>query len=404
MAHATRNIVMAGIGAAVMGGLLYVTFRAEPVPVDLHTVARSAFAITVDVDGETRVADLYEIAAPISGVALRAPVEVGDQVVAGQTVVARIEPSSPGLLDARTRLQAEAHVREMEAALNVARTDRSRAKEDLAYARSQYDRVSQLVDRKVASITRLEDAHQRRAIAEAALAAAEARINQATSGLDAARAALVDMTSDAGREECCVPILAPADGVVLDIDLVSASPVVAGTRLLSIGDPGSLEIVADVLSSDAVRLPDGAEASVERWGGSPLRARLASIEPAARTKVSALGIEEQRVDAIFELVSPAAERRSLGHGFSVYLRIVEYEESDALLIPLSSAFRFGEEWAVFRTDADRVERVVVQLGRRNGRQAVVLSGLQEGDRVVEHPSEDLEPGALFVERTGFGEE
>lgn len=402
MAQTRRNILLAGLGVVVVGGLLFVTFRPEPVPVDLYTVARGEFEITIDVDGETRVAELFEIAAPISGVALRSPVEVGDAVIGGETVVAQVEPASSGLLDTRSRLQAEARVREMEAVLNVAETDRTKAREDLAYADSQYDRVAQLVERKVSSITRLEDAHQQRAIAQAALEAAEARIAQAESGLDAARAALVDITSDAGGEVCCVPILAPADGVVLDIDMVSARPVATGTRLLSIGDPRALEIVADILSSDAVRLPPAADASVERWGGPPLKARLERIEPAARTKVSALGIEEQRVDAVFEIVSPPEERENLGHGFAVFLRVVEHREPDAMQIPLSATFRVGEEWAVFRALEDHVERITVELGRRNGRHATVLSGLTEGDRVVEHPSEDLADGALYVERTTFG--
>ncbi len=401
MAQMRRNILLGGIAAVVVGGLIYVTVRPEPVPVDLHTVDQGDFAITVDVDGETRVADLYEVAAPISGVALRSPLKVGDPVIGGETVVARVEPSSPGLLDTRTRLQAEAHVREMEAVLNVAQSDRRKSEEDLAYAQSQYDRVATLVERNVSSITRLEDVHQRLAIAQAALQSAEARISQAESGLDAAKAALVDMTSEAESSFCCVPILAPADGVVLDIDVVSARPVVAGARLISIGDPGELEIVADILSTNAVRLPENAQALVERWGGAPLQAKLSRIEPAARTKVSALGIEEQRVDAIFDIASPREERSGLGHGFAVYLRIIEYEESDVLMIPLSAAFRVGEEWAVFRVVGDRVERIPVELGRRNGRHAVVLSGLDVGDRVVEHPSEKLTDGSLIVERTTF---
>lgn len=402
MAQTRRNIFLGGIAAVIVGGLVFVTVRPEPIPVDLHTVERSDFTITVDVDGQTRVTDLYEVAAPISGVALRSPIEVGDPVVAGETVVANVEPSSPGLLDARSRLQAEAHVREMEAVLNVARSDWRKAEEDLAYAQSQYDRISQLVERKVASITRLEDAHQQRAIAQAALQSAEARITQAESGLDAAKAALVDMTSEADSATCCVPILAPADGVVLEIEAISARPVVAGAKLLSIGDPQNLEIVADILSTNAVRLPENAKASVERWGGTPLDATLKRIEPTARTKVSALGIEEQRVDAIFDIASPEEDRGGLGHGFAVFLSVVEHEEKDVLLIPLSATFRIGTDWAVFRAIEDRVERIPVELGRRNGRHAVVLSGLEVGDRVVEHPSEKLADGALIVERATFG--
>ena len=369
---------------------------------DLHTVARGEFEITVDVDGTTRVADLYEIAAPISGTALRAPLQVGDPVVAGQTVVARVEPASPALLDTRSRLQAEAAVREAEANLTVAESERQRAAENAAYAQSQFDRARQLAERGVATLTRVEDEHQRLAVAQATLEAADARITQAQSSLERAQAALVSFDTDPGQEDvCCTPILAPASGIVLDIDVISARPVTAGTRLLTVGDPARIEIVADLLSSDAVRLPPEAKARVERWGGDPLDARLLYIEPAARTKVSALGIEEQRVDAVFELTSPPNARTALGHGFAVFLRIVEYREADAMLVPLSSTFRAGDGWAVFRATGDRVERVPVELGRRNGRFATVLSGLATGDRVVEHPGTDLADGALFVERTTY---
>ena len=293
MAQTRRNIILSLIGATVAGGLLYVSFRPEPVPVDLHSIGRGTLTITVDVDGTTRVKDLFEVAAPISGVGLRSPVEVGQPVIAGETVVAEVEPVEPALLDTRSRLQAEAGVREAEAALTVAETDLARAIEDQLYAKTQYDREATLVDRGVSSISRLEDAHQKRVIADAAVAAAEARIEQAKGTLARAQAALTEpaLPSDAAAV-CCTSILAPSDGVVLSIDVISERPVTAGTRLLTIGDPRELEIVADLLSSDAVRLPTDALAQVERWGGAALEARLKSIEPAARTKVSALGIDE----------------------------------------------------------------------------------------------------------------
>jgi HlyD family secretion protein len=401
MPHTTRNIVLGLIGAGVVGGLAYMSLRTEPVAVDLYEVTRATLTATIDVDGVTRVADLYEIAAPISGVARRSPVAVGDQVVAGETIVAAVEPSTPGLLDARSRLQAEAAVREAEAALNVAETERARAAEAQSFAQSQYERSQALVERGVVSITRLEADNQALMVAEAALAAAEARIAQARGGLDRARAALFDASDTAVADDCCTQIRAPINGLVLAIDTVSERPVLAGTRLLSIGDPAELEIVADLLSSDAVRLPDGARATVERWGGPALDARLLRIEPTARTEISALGIEEHRVDAIFEFTSPPEVRSRLGHGFAVFLRIVELEKEDVLLVPLNATFRHGTGWAVFRATDDQVERVDVTLGDRNARFVEVLSGLAEGDRVVEHPNDALDDGALVVERATY---
>jgi HlyD family secretion protein len=222
--------------------------------------------------------------------------------------------------------------------------------------------------------------------------------------LDRAEAGLVEVSGMEGEPDaaCCVEIRAPVDGVVLEIDMVSERPVSAGTRLLTVGDPAALEIVADLLSADAVPLAPGTRASVERWGGPPLEARLLRVEPTARTQVSALGIEEQRVDAIFEFTSPTSARAGLGHGFAVFLRVVSFEVADTLMVPLSATFRLGDQWSVFRlTDDERVERVAVSLGPRNARQVAVEAGLSEGDRVVVHPNETLTDGAAVVERTAF---
>jgi HlyD family secretion protein len=200
---------------------------------------------------------------------------------------------------------------------------------------------------------------------------------------------------------CCSRILAPADGVVLEIDTISERPVTAGTRLLSIGDPQRLEIVADLLSADAVRLPPNARASVERWGGTPLEARMIRMEPTGRTQISALGIEEQRVDVVFEFTSPPEEFTRLGHGFAVFLRVIETEVEDTLLVPLSATFRYADGWAAFRVVGDRVERVPIELGQSNARLVSVSAGLEAGDRVVIHPNEALEDGSLIAERVTY---
>lgn len=399
MAHTRRNIVLSLLGAAIVGGLVYVTFRTEPIAVDTYTVSRGTLVATVDVDGVTRVTDLFEIAAPISGVAQRSPVAVGDPVVAGETVVARVEPVSPALLDSRTRLQAEAAVREAEAALNVAETAQAQAVEAQSYAQTQYSRTQTLVERGAAAISRLEDAHQAMMVADAAVTSADAHILQAQGALDRTQAALVE-TSDTGGT-CCEPILSPANGVVLQIETVSERPVAAGARLLSVGDPAALEIVADLLSADAVRLPAATRATIERWGGAPLEARMVRIEPTARTQISALGIEEQRVDVVFEFVSPPEDRARLGHGFSVFLSVVEIEVENALIVPLNATFRQGDGWAVFRISNGTAELVEVELGQRNARYITVLSGVEEGDLVVEHPNEALANGAQVVQRATF---
>jgi HlyD family secretion protein len=395
-----RTIIVSLVGIAGVAALLWVSFRADPVSVDLHRVSTGPMQVTIDVDGRTRVRDIYEIAAPISGLARRSPVAVGDPVVGGETVVAVVEPAVSGLLDARSRLQADAQASEAEAALHVAETDLRRAEEERAHAQSYFERIRTLVDRGVSSITQLEDAAQALAVADATVDAATARIDMAQGALSRAQAALVEPDiagPDAGG--CCVPLVAPADGVVLGVDVISARPVSAGTRLATIGNPGDLEIVADLLSADAVRLAPGATAIVERWGGAePLTARLRRIEPKARTAVSALGIEEQRVDALFDLTSPAAQRTGLGDGFAVFLRIVEWQTADTLQVPLSATFRDGEDWAVFVVEDGVARQRAVTLGRSGARVVQVTGGLQAGDLVVTHPSDDLADGKAIVER------
>ncbi len=396
-----RTILSIAVGAAIVSGLAYFAFRTDPVPVDLYRIASGPMRVTIDVDGRTRIRDLYEIAAPIAGVAQRSPVKVGDKVIKGETVVAVVEPIAPSLLDARSRLQANAAINEATAALHVAETDLTRLLQERAHAQTHFDRTSILLDRGVATMTQMEDAAQSLTIAKSAVDAAQARIVMARSALDSALAAAIEPGGDAepSADGCCVPLAAPVDGIVLAIEAISARPVAAGAPLVTIGNPADLEIVADLLSSDAVRLQVGAMADVERWGGdTTLQARLTRIEPKARTTISALGIEEQRVDALFDLTSPSQDRSALGDGFSVYLRIVEWQGEDVLQVPLSATFRNGEIWSVFVLHEDRVRLQPVTLGKRNTQFAEVTDGLTEGDMIVTHPSDDLADGVSVVAR------
>ncbi|MBY6200613.1 HlyD family efflux transporter periplasmic adaptor subunit [Maritalea mobilis] len=395
-----RTILTMGVIAAALGGLFYVATRTEPVAVDLHQVESAPLTVTIDADGQTRIRDIFEVASPITGTARRAPVAVGDLVVQGDTVVARVEPISPSLLDARSRAQAEAAVDEAAAALDVARSDLTRAEEEEAFARMQFDRTQALVERGVTSLTQLETATQQLAVAQAAVAAARSRITMAEGTLERAEAALVGPeTGGAQTTDCCVELLAPADGVVLSISTISEHPVTAGAPLLTIGDPGDLEIVADLLSSDAVRIGPGTRAIVQRWGGDvDLDAVLTRIEPAAETRVSALGIEEQRVDAIFDLASPPEARAGLGHGFSVFLRIVEWQADAAFQVPLGALFRRGEDWAVFVVEDGIARERIIEIGQRGTRMAQVIGGLEAGEAIITHPSDAISDGVPVVDR------
>ncbi|NNU81686.1 HlyD family efflux transporter periplasmic adaptor subunit [Halovulum dunhuangense] len=396
-----RSVTLAVALLVGLAGLGIYLFRPVPVPVDLAEVRQDLMRQTVDVDGKTRIRDIYEVAAPMTGIALRSPVHVGDRVTAGETVVAVVEPVAPSLLDSRTRSQAEAAVREAEAATDLARARLTQAEVEVAYARTQLDRITALVDRGVASMTQLEDVTQQMRLREAELDTARSSLAMSEGALARARAALIepDPAGMVVAGECCVRITAPADGVVLDIAQTSERPVAAGTILLSVGDPADLEIVADVLSSDAVRMSEGARAIVERWGGpGALEAVVRAIEPAARTRVSALGIEEQRVDVRLELTSPPEARAGLGEGYSVFLRIVEWEAENVLQVPLSALFRQGEDWVVFVVVDGVASLRPVVIGRRNGQVAEVLSGLASGDAVITHPGDKVADGVAVVDR------
>jgi len=391
-----RMMVLAAGGVALLAGLAVVSFRPEPVLVDLVPVTRGALSVTIPADGRTRIRDIWDVSSPIAGTTRRSPVAVGDHVVAEETVVAMVEPVVPALLDARSRAEAEASLRQAEAALAVAEAQLAEAEEARDYAEGQRDRAQALVERGVASVTRLEEAEQALRQAEAGLAAAVSALAMQAGARDRAEAALIEPNEDGGVR--AVTIHAPASGVVLTVAEESARPVLPGAPLLSIGNPADLEIVADLLSSDAVRLPEGAMAQVERWGGAPLEARLVSVEPVARTEVSALGIEEQRVDAVFELLTPWEERQALGHNFAVFLRIIEWAAEDVLQVPVSALFRDGDSWAVYRVD-DAVARVTpVVIGRRGETAVELLEGLAEGDRVVTHPPAALVDGGKVAER------
>lgn len=403
MAWKPRTIGILAMGAVVVLGLGYVTFREEPVLVDLFEVTQGPMQVTINADGITRIREVYDVSSPITGTALRSPVDVGDVVVAGETVVAVVEPIASGLLDSRSRAQAEAAVQEAEAALHVAEADLAKAMDDRTLASSQFERAQILVEREVASFTRLEDAAQRLAVAEASVEAAQARIDMATGTLTRALAVLeVPEVGGEPDPSCCVPLYSPVDGVVLAVADQSERSVSTGALLVSLGDPAELELVVDLLSVDAVRLAEGAYASIDRWGGNKLLdARLSRISPAASTQVSALGIEEQRVDAIFDLISPREDRPSLGHGFAVFARIVEWSADEATQVPLSAIFKRGEDWSVFVGNDGVIEERRIEIGQQNERMAQVMSGLTPGELVVTHPNDTIAEGVTYALRESF---
>ncbi len=400
-----RARLVLGLGgmAALAGGLVWALWPA-PLLVEVAEVRAAPMQVTVAAEGVSRVREPYLVTAPISGTVERSPVEVGEQVTRDSTVVARLHPAEPALLDARTRAEAEAARREARAAVEVARVTLARHELDLAHAEARLDRNRELAARGVIPQQMLDDV---RALAEAGRAvveAARAELAMREATLARAEAVLIspgDAGGAAGSDGCCVELRAPQSGTVLWIDNESARLVQAGAPLLSIGDLADIEIEADLLSADAVRLAPGATAMVERWGGdTPLAARLRRIDPRGFTRVSALGIEEQRVRVYLDLESPPEARAGLGDAFRVFVRIVEWESSEALQVPIGALIRADGGWAVFRIDEGTARLTPVEIGRRTQTEAQVLAGLDPGDRVVAFPGDRVADGARVAPRGG----
>lgn len=398
------------IAAAVIAGgaLLFWALRPQPVPVDTAEIARGALEVTVSEEGRTRVRDVYTVSTPIAGTTERSPREVGDTVTAGETVIAIIRPTVPGFLDARTLKEAEAIVAAAEAMVESASAQVREAESQLAFARSELVRARELRRTDAVSEARLEEKQTAVSTAEARLASAEATLIAYRHVQQMAKARMVGPHLDDERRgaqgegdgDCCLPVYAPVDGRVLAVHHESEQVVEAGKALVDIGDPRRLEVVADLLSSDAVRIPEGAPARIDGWGGSePLKAKVRYVEPAGFTKVSALGIEEQRVRVILELEGSPDDRPTLGHGYRVMAHIALETIENAPLVPLGALFRRGDAWSVFVADADgRAYERVVRIGQRTSREAVVLLGLDAGERVVLHPSDRVTNETRIRER------
>jgi HlyD family secretion protein len=376
-------------------------FRPAAVPVDLATVDRGPLMVSVSDEGETRVRDMYVISAPLPGRMRRIDLEVGDPVVADQTLVARIEPSDPSFLDVRSAAEARASLDAAAAARTHAGAQVRRAQAELDFARAEYERIRALARSHTVSENELDSAQRRARTAEAALAEAQAARQVRESEYQVARARL--LAPSAARErvaDCdCVSVYSPVNGRVLRIVNESEGVVESGTPLVEVGNPDLLEVVVDLLSADAVRVQAGQRVLIEAWGGDePLDGVVQRVEPFGFTKVSALGIEEQRVNVVIDITSPREHWQRLGHGYRVEPRIVLWESSDVLRVPLSALFRHGERWAVFVERDGRAELREVEIGQGNGLHAEVRSGLEAGERVVMHPADRVSPGVRLAER------
>lgn len=389
------------IGIVIIAAIAW-AFVPKPVEVDLAEVGRGPLQVTVDHEGKTRIKERYVVSAPLGGWMQRVPWKAGDAVQAGKTLLAVIQPSDPALLDARTIAQAEARVKAAEAvkAQSVPNLDRARAAEKLAKADLQ--RAQQLIAQGAMAQQQFDAAQERERAAVESVKAAQYAAQIADFELEQAKAALLRVRPDASSQQAeagSFDIYSPISGRVLRVLQESATAVAPGQPLLEVGDPTNLEIVVDVLSSDAVKVRPGAEMLLAHWGGArPLAARVRLVEPAGFLKVSALGVEEQRVNVIGDFVDPPEQWSTLGDAFRVEARIVTWEGQDVLQVPSSALFRSGDGWAVFRVADGRARIRQVSIGHSNGLESEVLEGLQSGDQVIVHPGDKVKDGVRVAAR------
>lgn len=394
-----KRIVWGLIGLVVVLGLIYV-WLPSPLPVDVGVAERGALTVTVDEDGRTRVRERFTITAPMTGNLERIELRAGQVVEAGDEL-AHITPTRAPLLDPRSRAQGEAQVATARAALAQARTALEQASQAHEFARSEAQRLEELVREGVATAQAMEQARFEVQTTQAQIASARAAVEIAEHQLAQARAVVEEVDPPSAEAPGArIPITAPVDGAVLLILQESAGPVQIGAPILELGDPSNLEIVVDVLTTQAVGIDPGARAIVEQWGaGEVIDARVRGVEPAAFTRISSLGVEEQRVNVILDVVEPTQTWAALGDGFRVEARIITAHEDDILKVDASAVFWRDDGWVLFRLVEGRAELTPVIIGARTDREVQVLEGIEEGDEVVLYPGDAIEDGVRVEPRS-----
>jgi HlyD family secretion protein len=393
------------MAAVIVAVLIYLTVRSEPVLVDLAVVTKGPMRETILEEGRTRVREVFTISSPVSGRLLRIDGHAGDAVVAGQTVVATIEPADPSILDIRSRAQAEANVKAAEAALALAEAEQAAARAELDFASAELRRVQTLADRGTSARAEVDRKELAFRTSQSRVRTAEAAVRVRAFELETARAMLLRPQVGGDLDEVAeaaisIPIRSPESGRVLRVIEESEKIVSAGTPLMEVGNPGDLEILVELLSSDAVKVKEGAEAKVTGWGGGRvLDGKVRRIEPFGFTKISALGVEEQRVNCLIDLVGPLEERAGLGHGYRVDAEIVTWQADDVIQAPLGALFRKAGSWSAFVVVDGRASLRQIEVRHLNRENAEILSGLGEGERLILHPNDLISDGVAITERS-----
>jgi HlyD family secretion protein len=385
----------------LLASLIAWGLRPQPVAIDLAQVTSGPMRVTVDEEGKTRIKQRYTVVAPLTGQMRRIELKPGDVVRPGFTILTVIEPADPALLDARTVASCKARVNSAMAAKEQSGQMLNKAKVAAEFGESEYRRTKKSFEGHGTSDQNLKEAEMFMRTKQTELKAAQFAERIAQFELEQAEAALLQVSpgNTAGAEPTRMNVPSPIAGDVLNVFRESAGLVNAGTSLIELGDPKDLEVVVQVLSRDAVQIRVGADAYLEHWGGDkPLRASVRRVEPAGFTKISALGVEEQRVNVLLDFTDPIEVRAALGDNYRVEARIVVWTKDNVIKVPAGALYRHNGDWAVFRVENGIAKEHLLQIGRNNPLEAEVLEGLQPGDQVVLHPGDRIKDGVKVVGR------
>ena len=390
-----RKTFMILAAALLLGGITWLAMRSPTQLASIGTVTRGPLEVVLQEEGKTRIKQRYVITAPVAGTVRRIALQPGDAVQAGQTL-AEIDAAASSLLDPRARSQAQADVRSAQAQLEAARKRSSAAQASQRLAQADWQRAQSLHPSGAISKQELDQARTRHDAAQAESGVARADEQAASARLAAARALLqeegraAEGTDNTGK---VLSVTAPAAGRILKRPIESSMPVAMGQTLMEVGDPSQLEIEVEVLSGDAVRLAASMPARISRWGGEgALQAKVARVEPGGFTKVSALGVEEQRTRVILDLESPQQQWAALGDGYRVEVEFIVQRADDVLQVPANALFRLGDGWAAYRLVNGKAQRTPVQIGMRSALAAEVKSGLEQDQSVIIQPDERIGDG------------
>ena len=384
--------ILIGLIIAVLALAIFFAMRSPPIDVDVAAVTKGPMLVTINDEGETRVRDMFVISAPINGRLMRINLDAGDRVIAGKTVVARIMPAQPDFLNARSEAETRAQIRSLESAVQSSAARIAQAEADRKLTAANFERIDALYQRGFATKTAQDAARAARDSSAARLTEARGAAESARFELRAARARLMGPSTNSTSSEI-LSVYSPESGSVLRLTHESETPISAGTPIVEIGNPADVEIVTDLLSTDAVKIKPGGRVLIENWGGDkPLTGKVQRIEPFGFTKISALGVEEQRVNVVIDFADPLIARQRLGHVYRVIVKIVEWRGKDVLQAPISALFRNKGQWSAFVKRDGKAGLAPVKIGRMNDERAQILAGLKAGEQVILHPSEKIDDG------------